>query len=198
MGKPATKADVVNTGYVTPQDLGTWMGRFKIQNNWQPSLMFWQFKNDPKGDICKTVLAKAGVNFHDYNNTKPDNNTTPNNTTPNNTKPNNTIPPTPTPTPTPSPTPNPTPTPNYKIKPAPGASNVLSMFYCGFGGDYCGQSKTDDVNDKAAIVIMAFVNTQPDGSILMDETNFPNSFVKKWQSNGKKVVISVGGQNGRW
>jgi hypothetical protein len=162
--------------------------------------MFWQFKNDPKGEICKTVLAKAGINFHDYNKTKPD--TTPNKTTPNNTKPNNTNPPTPKPKPKPKPTPIPTPTPgpspNYDIKPAPGASNVLSMFYCGFGGDYCGQSNTDDVNDKASIIIMAFVNTQSGGSVKMDEKNYPTSLVNKWKSRGKKVIISVGGQNGHW
>ena len=42
------------------------------------------------------------------------------------------------------------------------------MFYCGFGGQFCGQSKTDDVNPKADIVILAFANTQKDGSALMD------------------------------
>ena len=29
VGKPATKADVMNTGYVAPSDLGMWMGQFK-------------------------------------------------------------------------------------------------------------------------------------------------------------------------
>lgn len=76
--------------------------------------MFWQFKNDPKGDICKTVLTKAGVDYRNTgfmdgsstqpsnnsqpsDNTKPSNNTQPsdntkpsNNTQPsNNTKPSN-------------------------------------------------------------------------------------------------------------
>jgi hypothetical protein len=39
------------------------------------------------------------------------------------------------------------------------------MFYCGFGGDYCGQSTYDDVNAKATTVILAFGNTQTDGSL---------------------------------
>lgn len=44
----------------------------------------------------------------------------------------------------------------------------VSMFYCGFGGQFCGQSKTDDVNQNVDIVILAFANTQKDGSVLMD------------------------------
>lgn len=163
------------------------MGKYKKTTNWQPSVMFWQFKNDPKGEICKTVLARAGVDFHDFDQTKPDHNKKPNNNTkpkpkpvpptpvPPNPRPNpipptpippKPVPPTPIPIPTPpSPIPNPSST---KVTPAPGASHVLSMFYCGFGSDYCGQSKTDDVNPKSAIVILAFVNTQSDGSVIMD------------------------------
>lgn len=29
VGKPATKADVMNSGYVNPEDLGKWMARYK-------------------------------------------------------------------------------------------------------------------------------------------------------------------------
>jgi hypothetical protein len=72
------------------------------------------------------------------------------------------------------------------------------MFYCGFGGNYCGQSNTNDVNNKAAIVILAFANTKSDGSISVDESNFPTSLVSGWKSQGKSVVLSVGGQNGHW
>jgi len=72
------------------------------------------------------------------------------------------------------------------------------MFYCGFSGDYCGQSNTDDVNPKASIVILAFLNTSPDGSALIDRNNFPNNQVKQWKQQGKIVVLSVGGQNGNW
>jgi len=72
------------------------------------------------------------------------------------------------------------------------------MFYCGFGGDFCGHSDTDDVNPKSAIVILAFANTQSDGSIIVDSGNYPTALVSKWQSSGKKVLLSVGGQNGNW
>lgn len=74
----------------------------------------------------------------------------------------------------------------------------MSIFYCGFGGDFCGQSTTDDVNTGASIVILAFVNTNTDGSVTVDDANFPTALVNAWQSKGKQVVISVGGQNGNW
>jgi hypothetical protein len=77
------------------------------------------------------------------------------------------------------------------------ASN-LSMFYCGFGGNFCGQSTTDDVNPSADIVILAFGNTQTDGSVIVDDANFPTALVSSWQKSGKKVLISIGGQNGNW
>ena len=72
-------------------------------------------------------------------------------------------------------------------------TSVLSIFYCGFDGDSCGHSKTDDVNPAATIVILAFVNTQADGSVRMDEANFPQVPFNSWKASGKKVLISVGG-----
>ena len=47
-------------------------------------------------------------------------------------------------------------------------SSTVSMFYCGFGGDFCGQSKQDDVNEKTDIIILAFANTQINGSLIVD------------------------------
>ena len=85
------------------------------------------------------------------------------------------------------------------LRPRPQADKpILSMFYCGFGGEYCGQSDTDDVNPASTNVILAFVNTNPDGSVLVDDANFPHDLRDKWQSQGKNVIISVGGQNGNW
>lgn len=90
----------------------------------------------------------------------------------------------------------------YKVnwfKPKPKASKpMLSMFYCGFGGDFCGQSDTDDVNPAATNVILAFVNTNPDGSVFVDAENFPHDLAASWKQAGKNVIISVGGQNGNW
>lgn len=74
----------------------------------------------------------------------------------------------------------------------------VSIFYCGFGGDFCGQSTTDDVNPNVKFVILAFVNPQYDGTILVDDANFPHALVANWQASGKKVLLSVGGQNGNW
>lgn len=74
----------------------------------------------------------------------------------------------------------------------------LSIFYCGFGGDFCGQSDSDDTHPKTSFVILAFVNTNPDGSITIDSANFPTALANSWRSAGRKVIISVGGQNGNW
>lgn len=72
------------------------------------------------------------------------------------------------------------------------------MFFCGFSGDYCGQSSTDDVNPATKNVILAFVNTLPGGAIIVDDAGFPYKQVTHWQAKGKNVIISVGGQNGNW
>lgn len=104
----------------------------------------------------------------------------------------------PSPTPTVSPTPIPSPTPTPTITPPPSSGKVLSIFWCGFGGDYCGQSTTDDVNPKATHVILAFANSNSDGSISVDSANWPTSLISSWHAAGKKVILSVGGQNGHW
>ena len=74
----------------------------------------------------------------------------------------------------------------------------VSIFYCGFGQDYCGQSTDDDVNSKVKFVILAFANPQADGTVQVDDPNFPTALVSSWQASGKKVLLSIGGQNGNW
>lgn len=73
-----------------------------------------------------------------------------------------------------------------------------SIFYCGFSGDYCGQSKLNDVHASISTVILAFVNTLPDGKVVIDAENYPAAVVDEWKRSGKEVIISVGGQNGNW
>lgn len=73
------------------------------------------------------------------------------------------------------------------------------MFYCGFSGDFCGQSKINDVHSSINTVILAFANTLPDGQIIVDsDVNFPKGPMDQWKNSGKSVIISVGGQNGNW
>lgn len=55
------------------------------------------------------------------------------------------------------------------------SSYKISMFYCGFSGDYCGQSINDDILPKTNLVILAFANTLPDGKVVVDESNFPGN-----------------------
>ena len=74
----------------------------------------------------------------------------------------------------------------------------LSMFYCGFGDKYCGQSSTNDINIYTKYVILAFLKTNSNGSVTIDVDNFPNSSYKIWKNQNKLVLISVGGQNGNW
>jgi chitinase len=43
---------------------------------------------------------------------------------------------------------------------------------------------------------MAFANTQDNGAIIVDK--MPTQLIKNWQQRGKRVLISIGGENGRW
>ena len=74
----------------------------------------------------------------------------------------------------------------------------LSLYYCGFSSEFCGQSKFDDVNPKSDYVFLAFANIRADGCAVVDSANFPATRVARWQSSGKKVLLSVGGQSGKW
>lgn len=74
----------------------------------------------------------------------------------------------------------------------------LSMFYCGFSSEFCGQSKFDDVNPKSDYIMLAFANIRADGNVVVDNDNFPSTRVARWQRYGKKVFLSVGGQSGKW
>lgn len=56
VGKPATMADVMNSGYMSPQSFGQALAQWKQQKGYDPQVMFWQFLNDNDGSICKTVL----------------------------------------------------------------------------------------------------------------------------------------------
>jgi chitinase len=147
--------------------------------------MFWQLKSDRQGTIIKTVLNRAlGSSFDNTtqaNNTSNTASNTTSNTTNTTTNTTNT-------------------TNNTQVSNTTNTSSqyILSMFYCGFGGDFCGQSTFDDVNPKSSIVLLAFANTQLNGSIQVDNANFPITVVNGWKASGKTVLLSVGGQNGRW
>ncbi|KRX02810.1 Glycoside hydrolase, superfamily [Pseudocohnilembus persalinus] len=65
------------------------------------------------------------------------------------------------------------------------------MYWCGFSGDFCGTSKIDDVYPAATHVIMAFGKVNDQGNFLVDQ--MPTDKIQKWQNDGKKVLISLGG-----
>lgn len=82
----------------------------------------------------------------------------------------------------------------------PKVHKVYSIFWCGFSGNFCGQSNNtkDDVYNSATNVILAFGNSNPDGSISIDTDNMPTTLIQKWHNDKKNVLISIGGQNGNW
>jgi hypothetical protein len=69
----------------------------------------------------------------------------------------------------------------------------LAEYYCGFSSNFCGQSTTDDTNANSSLIILAFANIQSNGSVLVDMANYPCTLVQQWQSEGKKVFLSIGG-----
>lgn len=66
IGKPATMADVMNSGFFSPQSFGQAMRQWKQQTGRDPQVMFWQYLNDRDGTICRTVLEAAGVDWKNY------------------------------------------------------------------------------------------------------------------------------------
>jgi hypothetical protein len=78
------------------------------------------------------------------------------------------------------------------------APNVLSVSYCGFGGNYCGESISDDVNPRATHVLLSYALVAPNGALLLDADHFPKAEVTNWRNTGKKIWLSVGGPNNRW
>lgn len=50
----------------------------------------------------------------------------------------------------------------------------------------------------ANVVIVAYASGQSNGTVSFDSTTFPTTLVNKWKTNGKKVLISLGGVNANW
>ncbi|KRX02619.1 Glycoside hydrolase, superfamily [Pseudocohnilembus persalinus] len=69
--------------------------------------------------------------------------------------------------------------------------DILVVYWCGFGEEFCGNSNQNDVNKNATHVILSFLKVQEDGSIYHGQV--PNNLIRQWQSNGKKVLISIRG-----
>ncbi len=51
IGKPASKDDVYNTGYVKPSDLLEYLLKGNRELGWNTGVMFWQFHSDQDGTI---------------------------------------------------------------------------------------------------------------------------------------------------
>jgi chitinase len=49
VGKPASRADVMNTGYVESLTLGQWTSKAFDDLKWYAGVMYWQYKSDLNG-----------------------------------------------------------------------------------------------------------------------------------------------------
>lgn len=78
------------------------------------------------------------------------------------------------------------------------APNTLSVSYCGFGGNFCGESINDDVNSRATHVLLSYAVVGSNGAVLIDADHYPKSEVNNWRNTGKKIWLSVGGPNNQW
>lgn len=81
---------------------------------------------------------------------------------------------------------------------APSLALPLAEYYCTFGSSFCGQSTTDDTNANASLIILAFANINSTGGVILDTANYPCALVTKWQGEGKKVFLSIGGAAANW
>lgn len=85
VGKPATPKDVMNSGYVTPEELGSWWARFRKEKGIEPQVMYWQLVNDRQGLVVSTMLVRALEATNNITNTTNTTNIPTNNTTTNTT-----------------------------------------------------------------------------------------------------------------
>lgn len=58
LGKPATAADVYNTGLVDSNQLGNWIVKANNQFGWSTGVMFWQYRNDNDGKIVANSFRR--------------------------------------------------------------------------------------------------------------------------------------------
>jgi hypothetical protein len=72
--------------------------------------------------------------------------------------------------------------PSTPNKQQPPHLPVLSQFWCGFSNEFCGQSTTDDIYERTTHVIMAFANTEDNGTITVDK--MPMELIHGWQRRG--------------
>lgn len=86
----------------------------------------------------------------------------------------------------------------YSLQSQLGVAPNLNIYYCGFGGNFCGESFNDDVYARASVVILAFADIASNGELIVDSANFPKKEVNGWRNTGKKVMLSVGGHKSDW
>jgi hypothetical protein len=66
VGKPATRPDAMNTGFVEAEDLGEWIARAYEDLGWFAGVMYWQYISDSKGELinkaAKSIIDSCSTN----------------------------------------------------------------------------------------------------------------------------------------
>lgn len=57
MGKPVTQADLSNTGWVDPVQLGNWVNQAYTKYTWYGGVMFWQYQSDVAGNAIQSAAG---------------------------------------------------------------------------------------------------------------------------------------------
>ena len=57
VGKPATAADVMNTGLSDPNDLGEWGAQAYTELGWNAGIMTWQYPSDVDGEFVQSYRS---------------------------------------------------------------------------------------------------------------------------------------------
>lgn len=55
------------------------------------------------------------------------------------------------------------------------APNVISMAYCGFSGNFCGESINDDVYARSVNVILSYAIISSNGAVMVDADHYPKT-----------------------
>lgn len=66
VGKPSTRTDATNTGFVEAADLGNWTNKAFKDLGWFAGVMYWQYFSDSKGTLIdratSSLIKNCGTN----------------------------------------------------------------------------------------------------------------------------------------
>lgn len=75
---------------------------------------------------------------------------------------------------------------------------TISISYCGFSGQYCGESYNDDVYARSANVFLSYAIVGTNGAVIVDADHYPKTETTNWRNTAKRIFLSVGGPSNQW